>query len=68
MIDNTIGRNIRSLRIQNNMTQEQLAGRLHITRQTLSNYERGIRIPDIYELISIANILCTTIDDIAGRV
>lgn len=67
MIRNTIGRNIRGLRKQHNLTQEQLAQQLNMKRQTLSNYEIGKRVPDIYELITLADIFDVSIDQIAGR-
>ncbi|MBU3874962.1 helix-turn-helix domain-containing protein [Faecalicatena sp. AGMB00832] len=67
MIRNTIGRNIRVLRKQHNLTQEQLAQQLNMKRQTLSNYEIGKRVPDIYELITLADIFDVTLDQIAGR-
>lgn len=42
-----IGKNIRQQRIQKNMTQEDLAARIHATRQTVSNYETGRSRPDV---------------------
>lgn len=42
-----IGKNIRQQRIQKNMTQEDLAARIHATRQTISNYETGRSRPDL---------------------
>ena len=37
-----IGKNIRSLRQKRNISQDQLAQMLHVTRQTISNYETGV--------------------------
>ncbi|MBQ2650775.1 MAG: helix-turn-helix transcriptional regulator [Clostridia bacterium] len=37
-----VGKNIRDLRQQKGLTQEELAGLLYVTRQTVSNYENGI--------------------------
>ena len=37
----TTGKQIRHLRTQLGMTQEELAGELNVTRQALSNWERG---------------------------
>lgn len=42
-----ISENIRILRKNSGMTQEQLAKRLFITRQALSNYENGSRLPNL---------------------
>ena len=62
-----IGSNIRELRNHNDMTQRQLSGYLHITRATLSNYERGNRLPDIYTVVKIADIFKVSVDDLLGR-
>lgn len=67
MTQNIIGHNIRLLRDQLNMTQEQLAQKMYMKRQTLSNYEVGRRIPDIYELLVMADIFDVSLDEIAGR-
>lgn len=50
----SIGTNIRQIRIQKNMTQEDLASLLFVSRQTLSNYETGRSNPDIDMLQKIA--------------
>lgn len=53
----TIGANIKQIRLQKNMTQEELASVLFITRQTLSNYETGRSNPDLDMLQKIAAAL-----------
>lgn len=67
MLDNTIGDNIRRFRKEAKLTQEKLAKRLCMTRQTLSNYETGKRIPDVYTLAGMADIFETSLDILAGR-
>lgn len=52
-----IGKNIRQRRIQKNMTQEDLAARIHATRQTVSNYETGRSRPDVDTLPLLAEAL-----------
>lgn len=42
------GRNLRILRAKNSVSQQELADAIHITRQTLSTWERGAGKPDIY--------------------
>lgn len=37
-----LGKNIRLLRVQRKTSQDQLAEALHVTRQTVSNYETGV--------------------------
>lgn len=67
MMSNKIGCKIRALRKMNYLTQEQMAKKLNMTRQTLSNYELGKRIPDIFELIRIADLFQISLDEIVGR-
>ena len=52
-----IGKNIRQQRIQKNMTQDDLAARIHATRQTVSNYETGRSHPDVDTLSLLAEAL-----------
>lgn len=52
-----IGKNIRDLRTRKNMTQDTLAEKLFVTRQTVSNYETGKSRPDIDMLMRIADTL-----------
>ena len=51
-----VSKNIKQIRIKNNMTQEELAEALFVTRQTISNYENGKSNPDIETIIKIADI------------
>ncbi len=52
-----IGRNIRDLREQQKLTQEELADKLFVTRQTVSNYEHGKTRPDVDMIMKIADVL-----------
>ena len=42
-----IGKNIRELRLRAGFSQDELAERLFVTRQTVSNYEIGRSRPDV---------------------
>lgn len=59
-----IGKNIRDLREQKHMTQDALAEKIFVTRQTVSNYETGRSRPDIDMLIKIAGVLDVDINEI----
>lgn len=59
-----VGKNIKKIRKEKNLTQDQLAERLHCTRQTISNYENGKSEPDIDLLIEIASILAVEVTDL----
>lgn len=54
-----IGKNIRELRQRQNMTQDELAARLFVTRQTVSNYENGRTRPDVEQILRLAEIFGT---------
>ncbi len=54
-----IGKNIRQFREEKNMTQDELAEQLFVTRQTVSNYETGRSRPDVEMLTKIAEVLGT---------
>lgn len=63
-----IGSFIASLRKEKGLTQEDLATQLHITKQAVSRWERGIGYPDIGILESLADLLGVGIDElINGR-
>ena len=57
-----IGKNIRALRQQKHLTQEEFAEKLFVTRQTVSNYENGRSRPDIDTLEKIAGLLGTDLN------
>ena len=50
-----IGKNIRYLRETKGLTQDQLAEKLFVTRQTVSNYETGRTRPDVDMIVSITD-------------
>lgn len=58
--------NLTELRKINNMSQEELASRIGVTRQTLSKYETGESVPDIEKCAAIAEIFSITIDDLVN--
>lgn len=59
-----VGKNIKKIRKEKNLTQDELAERLHCTRQTISNYENGKSEPGIELLIQIAEVLEVEINDL----
>ena len=57
-----ISKNIRWARTKQNMTQEDLAQALFVTRQTVSNYETGKSRPDVDTLLQLAQVLETDVN------
>ncbi|VEU80319.1 helix-turn-helix domain-containing protein [Haploplasma axanthum] len=62
-----IGKRIAKLRKENNMTQVELADKLGISYQAVSNWERGDSMPDISKLSELSQIFDTSIDEILGN-
>ena len=56
---NDLGKRLRERRAALKMTQDELAARLYVTRQTISNYERGLSEPDLDMLRRLADALET---------
>ena len=61
-----LGNNIKSLRTQKRMTQEELAELLGTTSKSVSRWEQSLTYPDISLLPFIANIFEVTVDELLG--
>lgn len=62
----TIGETIKSLRLENEMTQTKLASLLFMSQDTISLWERGKSLPDVKSVIEMAKIFNVTTDYILG--
>ena len=60
------GNKLKLLRLQDNMTQEQLAQKLNLTKSVISAYETGLRVPSYDVLIRIAKIFNVSTDYLLG--
>ena len=56
--------NLIELRKINNMSQEDLASQIGVSRQTLSKYETGESLPDIDKCSALAKVFGITVDDL----
>ena len=63
----TVGERIKAARKKAGMTQKELADKLGIPYQGISQYERGIRNPKIDTLVKIADILDVSTDYLLCR-
>ena len=59
-----IGKTIRHIREEKKMTQDELAEKLFVTRQTISSYETGRTKPDIEMLVKLASVFNMDIHDL----
>ena len=59
-----VGKNIKFFREKKNITQSELADKLCVTRQAVSNWENGKTEPDIEMLNKIASVLEISIEEL----
>ena len=64
MNSENFSRNLRRLRLEKNLTQEQLAGILGVSVQSVSRWECGNTLPDVMLLPEIARLYGVTVDDL----
>ncbi len=60
------GENLAQLRKINGMTQENLAEKIGVTRQSIAKWEAGDSVPDIDKCKAIADAFGVSIDDLAN--
>ena len=63
-----LNENIKALRKAKGLSQEELAIKLNVVRQTVSKWEKALSVPDAGMLIKIADALDTTVNVLLGEV
>lgn len=61
-----LNENIKNLRKNKGYTQEELANKLNVVRQTISKWEKGYSVPDAEMLKKLAEILDTDVSQLLG--
>lgn len=64
---NWLNKNIKTLRLQRNLSQVEFAKQLGVTKQCVSNWENDNVLPSIEMLIQIADFFHVTTDFLLGR-
>lgn len=59
--------NLKTLRIEKGMSQQFLADQLHVTRQTISKWERGLSVPDADMLIALSGMFEVSVSTLLNR-
>ncbi len=59
--------NIKGLRVARGLSQEELAWRLSVVRQTVSKWEKGLSQPDADMLVTLARVLEVSVTDLLGE-
>ena len=59
--------NIRSIRKSKGLSQEELAIKLNVVRQTVSKWEQGLSVPDAEMLITLSEVFNTPVSTLLGE-
>lgn len=59
--------NLKTLRKNKGLSQEELSVKLNVVRQTVSKWEQGLSVPDAEMLISISEVFDTPVSTILGE-
>ncbi len=62
-----LNENIKTVRQSKGLSQEELAIKLNVVRQTVSKWERGLSVPDSEMLIAISDVLETPVSVLLGE-
>ena len=62
-----LNENIKAIRKSKGLSQEELAVKLNVVRQTVSKWENGLSVPDSDMLISISEVLATPVSTLLGE-
>lgn len=63
----SLGENIYRLRTERNLSQEELADALGISRQSVSKWENDSAVPELEKLLKLSEIFDITLDELVGR-
>ena len=59
-----IGRQIKKYRTELKLSQEEMADKIYVTRQTVSNWENDKNYPDIHSLVLLSSLFGISLDDL----
>lgn len=63
----SLGENLQFLRKKNNITQEQLAEQLDVSRQSVSKWESDSAYPEMEKLLQLCNLFHCSMDDLVQK-
>ena len=66
-MNNNLAENLKKIRKDNNLSQEQLAEILGVSRQAISKWEQSIAYPEMDKIITICNKFNLNIDDLLNK-
>lgn len=59
-----LGYQIKYFRRRDQLSQEDLANKLYVSRQTISNWENDKRYPDVHNLLMLSSLFDVSLDDL----
>ena len=59
-----IGKQLKNARMHSGLTQENVAEKIHVSRQTISNWENEKSYPDIINVIELSSLYSISLDDL----
>ena len=62
-----LNENVKAIRKSKGLSQQELAVKLNVVRQTISKWEQGLSVPDSDMLISISEVLETPVSTLLGE-
>lgn len=62
-----LNQNLKTIRKSKGLSQQELAVKLNVVRQTISKWEQGLSVPDSEMLISISEVLETPVSTLLGE-
>ena len=62
-----LSENIKAIRKSKGLSQEELAIKLNVVRQTISKWEKGLSVPDSDMLITVSEVLETPVSTLLGE-
>ena len=62
-----LAENLKILRKQKGFSQEELAVRVNVVRQTVSKWEKGLSVPDADIVIQLAEVLDSSVSELLGE-
>ena len=57
-----IGKKLKDARMKSGFTQENVAEKINVSRQTISNWENGKNYPDVNSLVMLSQLFNTSLD------
>lgn len=62
-----LSKQIKKYRTETNLSQEELADKIYVSRQTISNWENEKNYPDIKSLVLMSEVFQVSLDNLVKR-